>query len=845
MSEWGKRGSRLAYLMPWTGVVILTAIFLNAGRWCAAQSESGEKIAALERMLRDNPNLPHEEWWSAHNELRHLYGGINERKAMEHCDAILQREPVDGYILSTLGAEEHNTAVARSRLLSYARKYGDLAALAASCRLKAAELTTSPSERQALLKQVLNSKTSGLDKHRELARLRLMRPDAILNTLKKEGKLGLAEELEADFQAALNDVVRARGTTPGHIVMGIVQVEDGLDPRYVSFGNGDILESGYFVTSVAQGKPLVFSALGYESVRISPKNALDTFENIGVIRLPKVKPSAETVIQGRVSLEGRSALEGTWVEILPDPTAADRITTVSGSRVSSRFERSLGAGWNEKLIKVSPTGSFSVPGLAAGSYEVLIKAEGYVWKRVIATTSAGRTTSLDPIVLELPREITLTWSGTGKPPFPAPQSVPSKASAVRRWSVDSALLDASNNQTMSNAAHFELCFQQAGTNVTMTGSLDMNRERKMRYADLGPSPIEKHLNLDVDRVDWRAVDANQSQAITHDHTYLLEGGWPERGLYAYALVHMAIGNPIDAPALRKSDPNRSHLEEVIALPDLDDLVSPDTGRTIPLTSFEKKVISALQLRYPMPFDNECPLSDVLKFFSEATRVQSTSLIYGLQIYVDPQGLRDVGKTMQTAVRYTAEDQPLATSLSAILRQLGLTAYVRGDGLVIVSTPARVERFRSMPDQLHEYIYGRSTAHAGIGSEDRRPEPPIFQNLRMSALSGQLTWTIRMPFEQPTPLSEVLRYVETATVRPDVPKGLRVVIDPQALRKNPALMATPITCQLSTVPLSTSLQLIADQINMVPTARDDGTVVLRPSGGNPTTPPGASTFPRRR
>ena len=82
----------------------------------------------------------------------------------------------------------------------------------------------------------------------------------------------------------------------------------------------------------------------------------------------------------------------------------------------------------------------------------------------------------------------------------------------------------------------------------------------------------------------------------------------------------------------------------------------------------------------MPFANETPLEDVLKYINQNTQGPNDD---GIQIHVDPIGLEDASATMQSTVRINLEGVPLKRALKIMLDQLDLT-YTVQDGLLFIS-----------------------------------------------------------------------------------------------------------------------------------------------------------------
>lgn len=137
----------------------------------AGQDAVKSKIADLEKKLQAKPDTFD---WAIHNELRHLYGGLDPKKSFYHCDVILRHAPLDGYTLDVLGAREKDPGKAVEQLLKSAAKYPEFKFVAAACTLKAAELKAADSVRsKELLRKVADMKGDGLDPYRVAAGAKL------------------------------------------------------------------------------------------------------------------------------------------------------------------------------------------------------------------------------------------------------------------------------------------------------------------------------------------------------------------------------------------------------------------------------------------------------------------------------------------------------------------------------------------------------------------------------------------------------------------------------------------------------------------------------------------------
>lgn len=98
----------------------------------------------------------------------------------------------------------------------------------------------------------------------------------------------------------------------------------------------------------------------------------------------------------------------------------------------------------------------------------------------------------------------------------------------------------------------------------------------------------------------------------------------------------------------------------------------------------RKVLAKLETRVPMPFAVWTPFGDVLKHIKEATADEDFPA--GIPIYVEPNGLAEAQKTLESPVTLDLVGIPLATSLKLLVDQMGLTYQVR-DGIVTITAPA--------------------------------------------------------------------------------------------------------------------------------------------------------------
>ncbi len=119
--------------------------------------------------------------------------------------------------------------------------------------------------------------------------------------------------------------------------------------------------------------------------------------------------------------------------------------------------------------------------------------------------------------------------------------------------------------------------------------------------------------------------------------------------------------------------------------DDDELPTPHVYLNTPISPLAAKVWVKLRQPVSMPFANEAPLDDVIKYIKSST--QDAELPNGIPIYVDPAGLQEAEQTLQSPITITLEGIPLATSLGLLLKQLDLSYRVQQDGLVVITYTA--------------------------------------------------------------------------------------------------------------------------------------------------------------
>lgn len=108
----------------------------------------------------------------------------------------------------------------------------------------------------------------------------------------------------------------------------------------------------------------------------------------------------------------------------------------------------------------------------------------------------------------------------------------------------------------------------------------------------------------------------------------------------------------------------------------------DSGPVEASDDRSQRIGAELAKSIDMPFPNETPLEDVIKYIRSSTKSQAYP--EGIPIYLDPVGLQEAEKTSSSPVAINLQQVPLRTSLKLLLEQLGLTYRVQ-DGLLKITS----------------------------------------------------------------------------------------------------------------------------------------------------------------
>jgi hypothetical protein len=203
----------------------------------------------------------------------------------------------------------------------------------------------------------------------------------------------------------------------------------------------------------------------------------------------------------------------------------------------------------------------------------------------------------------------------------------------------------------------------------------------------------------------------------------------------------------------------------------------------------RTILSKLEEPISMSFQNETPLDVILKYIKSATMTPSFS---GIPIYVDPIGLQEAEKTVDSTVALDIEGIPLKATLPLLLKQLGLTYRVADGRLTITSIESGGTIFGATLDTMRRSVN--------------------LDNPRVRRILSALEEPISMVFNEPTPLDEVLKYIRSATSTESYP-GIPIYVDPIGLQEAEKSLMSVITYKAKGIPLRRSLREMLWQLGL--------------------------------
>ena len=193
------------------------------------------------------------------------------------------------------------------------------------------------------------------------------------------------------------------------------------------------------------------------------------------------------------------------------------------------------------------------------------------------------------------------------------------------------------------------------------------------------------------------------------------------------------------------------------------------------------ILARLDDPITISFPYQTPLGVVVRDIKNSTNKGGNAP--GIPIYVDPPGLRELGKSLTSTVKIDVKKAPLKNALKQILDQLGL-AYVVKDEVLFISSPKAVDR--------------EQKETSGVLAIDTSP--------KTKEAVAELSKTILMPFPNETPLNDLLKYINQGAKS-------KIYVDPAGLTDAGKTLQSTFSIDLEGVPLQTTLRLLLKQLDL--------------------------------
>jgi RNA polymerase sigma factor (sigma-70 family) len=243
------------------------------------------------------------------------------------------------------------------------------------------------------------------------------------------------------------------------------------------------------------------------------------------------------------------------------------------------------------------------------------------------------------------------------------------------------------------------------------------------------------------------------------------------------------------------------------------------------------------------------LDELLKTIKAATQAPGDT---GVPIYVEPEGLKEAGATIDSPVTFDGTKLPLKTALDVALRPLRLGATIQ-DGLLVITsrqevtlielralnealqqraiTPGTAASAGMSPSEWLKRMHGRGIVFSANNTEDVDPE----DEARTRAVLDALKKPVPMPFKNETPLEDVLTHIREQTKSQELPDGIPIYVDPVGLNEAEKTMTSPITFDLKGVALRESLPRMLKQLGLVYMVKDGLLSITSESSENAPSP----------
>jgi len=203
------------------------------------------------------------------------------------------------------------------------------------------------------------------------------------------------------------------------------------------------------------------------------------------------------------------------------------------------------------------------------------------------------------------------------------------------------------------------------------------------------------------------------------------------------------------------------------------------------------------------------LEDVLKTIKRMTQTPSHT---GVPIFVEPEGLKEAGASIDSPVTIDATKAPLKTALDTALRPLKLGATLR-DGLLVVTSRSEVAliEVRNLSEQLQRLP--PKTANSSGKSRSASPPSDATEDPKDKLIHAALEKAVDLHFEE-TPFDDAIKEIRKVSAGPGLPDGIPIYYNPNMFKLGfPGQVVDKVTLDLKDVKLKTSLRLMLSQAGL--------------------------------
>ena len=184
---------------------------------------------------------------------------------------------------------------------------------------------------------------------------------------------------------------------------------------------------------------------------------------------------------------------------------------------------------------------------------------------------------------------------------------------------------------------------------------------------------------------------------------------------------------------------------------------------------------------------------------------------------------------------------LATMFLNKLKVAGVMLLVLATGAAVMAyqvsqTPPRPQAPPSFSPRV--IVSGPSTPVSDVSDWAAGwPEltTPSDKDPRTRVILDTLDEAFSMRFPSDTPFGDVVKYIKAATIRPALPQGIPIYVDPEGLQEVDKAMSSTVAIDLEGVPLKQTLRLLLKQMSLEYQVKDGLLTINAPDSEDQVTP----------